>query len=681
MKWFLCLAMVTLVLPMAALAQTSEGETDPAPAEEPSLTDFVPRPEKVLVQKDSTRPSLGNTLVLLALSTEQIKLLEQRTGQTDLIAVGPEDSLVVFRDDGLHGDRVKGDALYSAIADIDRAELAARAATERTNEDTGENVVPVFDGRTLVGETEVAAFDIEAFDRGEMVVLERSLSISSANGLAPETEEGGVRSMSAAAVVPGTNQFQDRVLMIRHPLVVQDPLRTFDPCNGGTPMGPWTFGHLATEMANPAASGINPSTFVENWLLEWATAQPINGFSVPPRIAIQALINDWRAASGGGNLDLSIAPLRLLAINPRIDLRTTTGGGGGYAAAGSGNFLDAGEARFTFGVILPPGYNQSKAAFNFNVPMGGGCDATRFSIIFEYRVPKCKCEHVRDWARAWHRLNSFAPGTVSYNGLLEKLTRTFTDAGANPTRPNRSAIGQVRSNEIALRQPWEIREFQLVQFPFSFLEETTTADTPEDGFNNTNTVGNYILDFMNGILGNVPLEYPLLSGNSFLGAHPQTPNPANMFWNAPNINVANPPEDNARHLVSLGTCNACHGESETRTTFQHIESFHPAPPAVISQFLTGTVPPIPDPAGSGTMREFDDLARREIDINAVARMVCGRFRPIRLRPVIIGPIGPLSSEGEVVSMSAAATADPDPAAPPLAISPEDFLREPVRQVH
>jgi hypothetical protein len=449
-------------------------------------------------------------------------------------------------------------------------------------------------------------------------------------------------------------------------------MRTFDPCTGGTPMGPWTFGHLATEMANPAASGINPSTFVENWLLEWTVGQPINGFNVPPRAAMQALINDWRAASGGGALDLSIAPFRLLAINPRIDLRKTTGGGGGYAGAGSGNFLDAGEARFTFGVILPPSYVQSKAVFNFNVPMGGGCDATRFSIIFEYRVPKCKCEHVRDWARAWRRLRLASPGTNSYNGLLEKLTRTFTDAGANPTRPNRSAIGQVRSNEIALRIPWEIREFQLRMMPWSFLLETTTADQPHDSFNNTGLVGSYMNDVAANVLGSVPLIYPIVGGNPFLGANPQTPNPATMFWDS------NPPGAAGRFPVSLGTCNGCHAR-ETDTIFQHIESFQPAPPAVLSGFLTGIT--VLDPSDLVTLRDFDDLARREADINAVAVMICGHFQPTLVTAFRQVPSLLRGDGTEVQSTSAAATALPDPDAPALSVAIEDFLREPVQQVH
>jgi hypothetical protein len=53
-------------------------------------------------------------------------------------------------------------------------------------------------------------------------------------------------------------------------------------------------------------------------------------------------------------------------------------------------------------------------------------------------------------------------------------------------------------------------------------------------------------------------------------------------------------------------------------------------------------------------------------------------------PIIVGPIGPLGSDGtEVQSIAAAATssATTDPDGPQLAVAPEDFLREPIQQVH
>src|SRR5262249_60005712 len=72
-----------------------------------------------------------------------------------------------------------------------------------------------------------------------------------------------------------------RSLMITDVSVVEDPSRTYNPCNNtGTPMGPWTFGKLMTEMANEPATGINPSDFVLHWLQQWTTDLPINGFTV-----------------------------------------------------------------------------------------------------------------------------------------------------------------------------------------------------------------------------------------------------------------------------------------------------------------------------------------------------------------------------------------------------------------
>src|SRR6185436_7580193 len=75
---------------------------------------------------------------------------------------------------------------------------------------------------------------------------------------------------SAAPVVLGTNQFQDRVLMIRDVGVVTDPTRTVEPCTqAGNPNGVWTFNHLMTQMTNSAATGIDPADFVMSWLQNW----------------------------------------------------------------------------------------------------------------------------------------------------------------------------------------------------------------------------------------------------------------------------------------------------------------------------------------------------------------------------------------------------------------------------
>lgn len=686
----LAIALLLFTVPASGFAQFEprpapdpEPVPVPAPEDDPvSLPSFVPRPDAVFLERTVDFPQLGNTLVILLLAVQEVERLKAETDNTAVLLVGPDGKQVAFRDDGQEGDAAAGDFEFTAVADIDFGDLAERAAEEGTNQERGENSVPVFEGRAIVGEATVEPFDFEAFQGGARVEISPSLSISpggSTNGgtdggHAEEHGEDGLRAIFSGAHTPGTNQFQDRVLMIINPAVTTDPLRTVDPCTGaGNPTGPWTFAHLMTQMANQRATGIDPRVFVETWLREWlVNPQTINGFNVPPRAAVQALLNDWHNVSGGPNvpLNLSLAPFRLLAINPRIDLRTTVGGGGGYGARGGGAFLDAGEARFTFGVVLPQTFVQSQNAFIITGGLGNGCMSTSFSVIFEYRVPKCECKDVRDWARQWRLLNTMIPGSPQYNRHLERLTRTFTDANRNPARPNRSAIGQVRSNEISLQFPWEIRQFEIETMPWAFLLETETTDTPDDSWNNTVNFGNFVIDTFNGIAGpSVPEFYPLGSPTNFLGAHPQTPNPNTTFWNAPNLLAAH---QQTRHLVSLGTCNGCHAR-ETLTPFQHIGSNTPLPPP-LSGFLTGIH--VPDPV-TGVVRSFDDLALREIDINAVARMACGKFRPIRFSPIIFSP---LSSDGTEVR-SIAAAAETDPEATPLSLAPEDFLREPIRQVH
>ena len=69
------------------------------------------------------------------------------------------------------------------------------------------------------------------------------------------------------------------------------------------------------------------------------------------------------------------------------------------------------------------------------------------------------------------------PGSRAYNARLQALTEQFVIA--NATRASRTAarLGQLRTNEIALAAPWELREFQLTQSPSPSSNETTVEDT------------------------------------------------------------------------------------------------------------------------------------------------------------------------------------------------------------
>jgi hypothetical protein len=216
-------------------------------------------------------------------------------------------------------------------------------------------------------------------------------------------EPGLAQAIDSFTGVPGTVDLE-REQLIRDPAVVEDPQRTYEPCSGaGTPMGAWTFGRLITEMANQPVTGIDPADLAEHWLEQWKQDLPINGFVVPKRaVGAQRFLDLWPRLPNG-KLDLAHAPLRLLAIVNRQDLRGNARYGGG----------DAGEARLVFGAV------------NCVAPTPSLPEVLPFTTIFEYGVPKSGCVNVRDWARQLRDANA------------AKL-------------PKRSAINQVRSNEFAL---------------------------------------------------------------------------------------------------------------------------------------------------------------------------------------------------------------------------------------
>jgi hypothetical protein len=346
-------------------------------------------------------------------------------------------------------------------------------------------------------------------------------------------------------------------------------------------------------MANTPLTGISPSDFTISWLKTWLSPQSINGWTVAQRNQLlNQVINPWIAASGGGGtLDLSKAPFRLLAIVNRVDLRQNLVYGGG----------SAGEGRFVFGVMSP------------------NCQALQFTVIFEYGIKKRGCVDLRNWAKQWKDLDLNPIGSPAYNAALEAITEQFAKANSDPSKPNGSALNQLRTNEIALSSPWELREFQVAPKgdPLAgLLKEVTVKQTPDLSLNNTITLVKYVDTFTGDILAGtykVPPDFP--PGTHFLGGSALTP--SGMFWNNP----ASPTITNrqARFLFSLGTCNACHA-GETQTAFTHVK---PAPfgtPAGLSGFLTGIS--VVDPADGSPTRLFNDLQRRAVDLDALVNSRC-----------------------------------------------------------
>jgi Concanavalin A-like lectin/glucanases superfamily len=367
-----------------------------------------------------------------------------------------------------------------------------------------------------------------------------------------------------------------RELMITGTSVVDDPVRTtFDtsfPTANPQSRGVWTFGRLMRDMAPTPEQA---PAFTEHLFRTWLTDQTVNGFTVKARPDIQRVVLDNWPKTIAGALDLDRSPLRLQAIVNRIDLRNLAQG-------------NAGEGRFVFGVIGPFG------------------NVEQFTVILEYKLPAQTAADVLDWANRWHALSTHPFPSEEYNAALEALTLRFSGRNGAPLGVNGNALGQLRTNEISLFPHWEFREFALSRATGQ-LEETTIKLTPDLGFNETQTLGDFVNQNEAAIIAEqhtVPEQFegaPFLGGSVFNDL---------VFWNSKAILSSE-----ARHHFSINTCNGCHGP-ESNTTFLQISPRFPGSEAFLSPFLTGTT--VFDPF-SGQARTFNDLARRRGDLT---NLVC-----------------------------------------------------------
>lgn len=374
--------------------------------------------------------------------------------------------------------------------------------------------------------------------------------------------------------------------------------------------GAWTFGGLMRGIFG-TTDPVVLSNMTKQWLNEWKVQKTVNGDVVPARPDIQTLMIDpWLAASGGTNLDLTKAPFRLLAIVFRLDLRRASG----YSNGGS-----AGEARFVFNML-----NGS----------GGDVGAT---LIFEYGLDAPTCTDIQSWAQAIHGLGAI-PFGPNYNAALQQITDRFATIGASPTKPNGSAINQVRTNEVFFDVPWELREFKLQAMktpipveeavksgktlaptspppPPAPLLMTTVAQTPDVDWNGQQLFADYVNANATAIAANnytVPLSF---NGQHFRGGAATN----NIdIWDGPNFDCTTIANAQARHIASLNTCNGCHG-GEAGVFFRQVLLTGPGGGALLSGFLTGsgTVTDI-----CGLDHTFNDIERRRVDLCQLLQKSC-----------------------------------------------------------
>lgn len=417
------------------------------------------------------------------------------------------------------------------------------------------------------GETVTAVVDVSSIDDAEPGTYPVRFDVFDGNA--------SVSAEASYSVAQPTGCFvrKDRELMIRDLSVVEDPIRTtFAGPATDARTGAWTFGRLARQFAPSAAAAPD---MVEKLFSTWLTDQTVNGFSVPARPAMQQLVLDSWPRTANGKLDLNRAPLRLLAIVNRPDLRDLANG-------------KAGEGRFVFGVLDAFG-NQ-----------------TQFTVILEYRLPARTTADVTAWAQRWHNLQSLPFPSEAYNAALQDITQRFAKRDAEPTRPNGSALAQLRTNEIALSFVWELREFHLSQTS-GMLVEVPVERTPDTSFIQESPV---LADFVNRNEAAILTEThvvpsssggaPFLAGSSFNNL---------IAWRSADIK-----NNEARHKFSLNTCNGCHSSEETGTPFLQVSPRDVGGVAGLSGFLTGIT--LPDPV-TGQLRTLNDLKRRKLDLEGI----------------------------------------------------------------
>jgi hypothetical protein len=650
----------------------------PGPGNQPIAT-------QVTVQQLAAPTALGN--VLLTATFDEATVKRFMTNRTLSISLEQfTGKRLVLNDQGIDGDEKPGDNVYSIILQeeptavtsdlssfngtmsmvsvftnnnmlLDPTALDPAVITTNPNLQTSSTILPTevisFEGRDgeVVSGASVAV-ESDAFNAGATSVLTASTFFSIAPAVALDS------------------LLRDRVLMITDLGVTQDPSRTNNPCCAcNCSNGKWTFGYLMSQMANQPVTSITTLQMIQSWLDHWLTAQVVNGDNAPARTQLfNKVIAPWVRRSNPGavvtltnwktfNLNLCFAPFRLLAINPRFDLRGNPGYGGGF-----GN--NAGEVRFTFGWMDSTLCNPIQSDFS------------KGTAIFEYGIPITSCTQLVQYAKRWRALRDLVPGTPAYNNLLDSLTDVVTRANAAPAKPNGSALNQLRTNELMTTTlPWELREFK-INATSKLLKQEPVALTPNRIFNRLANSANLPLGSqpppgtatewgqltcwinanaasINAQTHVVPLTFGLGGAGSacappgafFLGGKSHTDgipaNPMRHTWDG----TLNAIPTKTRHLFALNTCDGCHGgEANTfvgnlvnpvpgqihgNTSFVHI---NPTPCNVrptLSAFLTG------DPAQADKMFrvtdlvrapkvwKFNDLLRRAKDLNNLINNGCG----------------------------------------------------------
>lgn len=370
-----------------------------------------------------------------------------------------------------------------------------------------------------------------------------------------------------ASVLPGAISVPNS-LMITHPNVVKDSTRTFNVCtNTGRKGGVWTFSYLMKKLSmgviDPATGvQITPEAYTLKWLHTWFSNQTVvTGYTANARPNIQMVINSWKAASPNGILNIDHFPAVLMGIVNRPDIGLGVNGIASLYDNTQGE-LKRGETRLVFVLVDKnnQGFNYGdgdliKPQLDISIkPPKQTCQTIPFTVIFEYNNAVSSCIPIRDWQKRWFALGNLPLGGSSYNSALASITTSIVN--------NKKLLAHLRTNEIALANPWEMREFVLGKTGLLSLDPVD--GTPDESLNNTAAIPS--------CLTNNP------SCEDASSPTPSSPTP--IIWDSPNF-----PTPFQRHKFAMTTCSGCHA-AETATDFTHI-GWSGTAEFRLSRFLTG----------------------------------------------------------------------------------------------
>lgn len=612
------------VLAIIFTALGNKGQVNNPPPKERNWQQYPPMTTGFFVRQLKEPLPTGENMIV------EIRYAKGEVQDRSITLYPDEKNKLTFYDDGNkeHGDVKQGDNVYSAFIKEDVEDFTRQMQQYQAIFEKGDNRLLIFKHRIGTEiQRKMPLFDEKAFGSFERVEIPFDIfnipaysdpmpgkyrpipvKIGTYSNRFFPTVPIIVRDHAMSDYIPEFFKqgygpppppppvTKERSLFITDLSVITNTARTFNPCtNVGTPTGAWTFGTLIKGMANQNVTGVSAKEFTSHWLRRWTVDTTINNEFVKNRSAkmISMIITPWiRKARHNNALAISAAnwqtewtnthqdsllkyaPFSLKAIVNRLDLR------GNFGYGGSTN--NSGETRFIFSII------QNTASGNCRDSLGNaGFDG--FNVIFEYGNVQTNCNAIKAYGQQWVDLSNFSVTSEAYRVALEAITHQVTDSNTKASKPNRNALNQLRTNEIAItntgnvvndKSPrWQFREFHIIAANHQ-LEEVPIHDEPADIYNgadgataaNAAILANWVNMNAAAIIVQGPASVvpPMVGANFFqagkVNYQSTSPLVAPGFWNGSASGAGLITNDSARFFFSLNTCTGCHS-ADTHTDF------------------------------------------------------------------------------------------------------------------